>query len=1506
MTAKHPHSRSELVNSTAGAGRIQLLVANEGNRQVITSMLSDQFDVETNATIQEADLYLVEDRLLPDYREALRRQVAQSDPVFCPVVIIRRDRGTVRTDWLAANDAETLSLVDEFVDAPITKQLLVSRVRSLLVRRQQSLELLSQVETLERQERDLRRFERALTDSGTPTAITAVDGTIEHVNPKFTDLTGYPEDVAVGQSLDQFLPEAFRGTFDDAFWQTMAEESEWNQEILIEQQNNEYRITETTITPITTEDGKIEGFVIVMPDITQRIEHEQLLRNREQELDVLRQILSRYLRHNLRNQLNVILSYAELLETKVSESDKPPVRKIIETTERLVETSGTARKYSTLIEQESELAPYDISQTVEEIGEEIRRGYPGVSLDIETPAECHVLAREGIREAIRGLVDNAARHNTAEAPWVGVTVRDADGVKIVIEDNGPGLSELEHETLEQGGETPLRHSQGIGLWFSKWVIEGLDGQLLFDSTADGGTRVTIDFTPSDQTEAKRVAVSDLKAREQRLEKIIQRMTDAVLEVNASGEITFVDERAEAILDIDGDVVQGRNLFHVFPISRGTQFETVYHETLQSRSDRRVEEYYAGVDTWLDIQIYPNFDGGLSFYFRDVTDRKTREWKLADARARMELALEQTSAAVWEWDPDTDAVTVHPAEHPVFHTQIRTGDEFLEAIHPGDRSRVQAALESTAENGPVFDIEYRVQDGETVRWAADYGELHDDRDETRRVVGVSRDITERKQQEAELRELEQFNRELVENAPVGLFRLDENMRIIYENERAEEIMGVPSDADQSIAIGTDPRELDSVKDTELVSILDRLETGEPVSFESPFESLYGNKRYVTGQGVPLFDTERFDGAILMIQDITEQHAQKQQLEAERRRFSSLVKVLPHAVYRADPDILETTYVNDAVEDTHGYSADEWIANPTLWERSLHPADADTVKEVFQEHRESREPGQLQYRILTSDGETRWIEDTFRWEYDDEGEVTALVGLFTDITDRKDREQKLRERVKELTGIQQATQTLIRNDGSVDELFAEFIKLVPSSFQYPDQMAAKITYKNHEVSTADFESSEQCLCSRMETETDGTVEITVVSLQEGAPDDEEAFLPEEQRLLDTFVALIGNHLERLEYLHRLERQNAALETKTRQLDAILEHTTRPMFMKTVDGEYLLVNREYKDQFGLTEADIIGRTDFDLHPPAMAEEVRENDQIVIETGEPIEVEERILIDGEERLYLSSKVPIYFDETDTGPDAVFGMATDITNRTAQQQELERQNQRLEAFASIVSHDLRNPLNVAQLRLQLLKEEYQSEQIPPIEDAHQRMQTLIEDMLVLTRYGDKVGDTESVSLATLAESCWETVTGGDETAGTLVVETTQTITADESRLRQLLENLFRNAVEHGSTSSQTQSDDAVEHGSTSNRPEADDSVEHGPEGVTVTIGDLDDGFYVEDDGPGITAEDRDTVFDSGYSMVAGGTGLGLSIVKQIAAGHGWDCQLADDDSSGARFEITGVDSDTV
>jgi len=224
-----------------------------------------------------------------------------------------------------------------------------------------------------------------------------------------------------------------------------------------------------------------------------------------------------------------------------------------------------------------------------------------------------------------------------------------------------------------------------------------------------------------------------------------------------------------------------------------------------------------------------------------------------------------------------------------------------------------------------------------------------------------------------------------------------------------------------------------------------------------------------------------------------------------------------------------------------------------------------------------------------------------------------------------------------------------------------------------------------------------------------------------------------------------------------------------------------------------------------------------------------------------------------------------------------------------ERERERMEQFASVVSHDLRNPLEVARGYLTSAFETGDPDHLLRVQNALDRMDELIEESLSLARQGDVVDEPETVDLAAIAGDAWDLVDTGD---ATLAVTADRTVEADGSRLCELFENLFRNSVEHGSPDHGADGPTGAGPG-----PGATASADGGPT-LTVTVGEFDGGFYVADDGPGIPADRRDEVFDRGHTTAEEGTGLGLAIVETIAEAHGWTVAVTESADGGARFEF--------
>ncbi|MFC4543664.1 histidine kinase N-terminal 7TM domain-containing protein [Halosolutus amylolyticus] len=340
----------------------------------------------------------------------------------------------------------------------------------------------------------------------------------------------------------------------------------------------------------------------------------------------------------------------------------------------------------------------------------------------------------------------------------------------------------------------------------------------------------------------------------------------------------------------------------------------------------------------------------------------------------------------------------------------------------------------------------------------------------------------------------------------------------------------------------------------------------------------------------------------------------------------------------------------------------------------------------------------------------------------------------------------------------------------------------------------------------------------------------------------------------------------------------------------------------------------------------------------------------------------DGTERRLVVEETPIERGGRRYGFVVV---VRDVTELESYARELEAKTERLEQFASLVSHDLRNPVAVARGYVELAIETDDVSHLEDSIEALNRIDETIEVLLTIAREGTAAEDLEPIALESAVRAAWETSDTGN--ASLSIDLEAERVLADRPLLTEILENLFRNSVDHGSTSSRPKADDSVDHGSTSSqrgsradnsvdhgstssRPKADDSVDHGStssqrasradnsvdhgstsprsqahedsvdhessnepiddagtdanrgRGITVRVGSLADGFYVEDDGPGIPPDRREEVFDYGFTTDSDGTGFGLAIVDSLAASHGWEVSVTDGSRGGARFEFRGVE----
>jgi PAS domain S-box-containing protein len=690
--------------------------------------------------------------------------------------------------------------------------------------------------------------------------------------------------------------------------------------------------------------------------------------------------------------------------------------------------------------------------------------------------------------------------------------------------------------------------------------------------------------------------------------------------------------------------------------------------------------------------------------------------------------------------------------------------------------------------------------------------------------------------------------LFENAPgpviaAKIYEGGDEIRMTAVNEAFEDVFGYDTEA----VVGKEPSQLivpEKGMDRH-EQFRNRAAAGETFVREVERVTADGPRTFLLHIIPYGIDESDADGLYAWLTDITGRRQRKHQLQL----MEQLVEEMNDgAVIVQDGEI---RYTNSRVSEVLGYSAEELVGVPVG--EFVAPEYRDTVRQRYQGRiagDDDTSSEMYEIEVVSSDGGRIPVElNSTRIEY--EGEP-ATLSLVRDITERKAQERK-REQI-----IDRVTDAIV--DVDADWQFTLVNEQAEALYEMDEEDLLGRSFWDvfTEAEGTRFETEYRNVMETREPTSfteyysgfDGWFDIDVYPTDDGG------------------VAFYFSEVtDRVERSRELERRSNRFQYVEEVADIgyweIDAQSSEPHDVTLSDAVYHIHDLSPEEPFDLEKG-------LQFYHPEDRPTVEQAVEQAISDGGPYDYEVRLITaSGEERWVHSVGEPV---ERDGEVVKVRGVFQDITDRKQKEEELARQNVRLDEFASFVSHDLQSPLRVAQGQLELAQEECDSPHLNDIGEAHERMETLIDDLLTLARTGNKVDEREVVDLGDTIDSCWGTVETGDMI---LVSETDQTIRADLSRLKQLLENLFRNAVEHGG------------------------------DGVTVTVGDLEDrnGFYVADDGSGLPDDKRDEVFKAGYSTADEGTGLGLNIVQEIVRAHGWAIAVTDSEAGGTRFEITGIET---
>lgn len=326
----------------------------------------------------------------------------------------------------------------------------------------------------------------------------------------------------------------------------------------------------------------------------------------------------------------------------------------------------------------------------------------------------------------------------------------------------------------------------------------------------------------------------------------------------------------------------------------------------------------------------------------------------------------------------------------------------------------------------------------------------------------------------------------------------------------------------------------------------------------------------------------------------------------------------------------------------------------------------------------------------------------------------------------------------------------------------------------------------------------------------------------------------------------------------------ELKADAFDQLFSAVDDTVFVKNDRAEHLKLDA---DEPGPSNEEAFGKTDRELHDSrfGLGEAWYADDMAVLD-GDEIVQAVKSYSDGEITFHLEQTRVPWRDESGE-IRGIVGHSRNVTREVSSREELEQKNRRLDQFASYLSHDLQNPLQVADGYLTLAREGDEAA-LDEIESALARMERLIEDIQVLAKgERDTKSELRNVDFVEAIETVWDLVPKRDATLEIDVPDGT-IINAARRELRPMLENLVKNALDHG----------------------GDD--------VAIRVGTGNDGFFIADDGPGIPPGERSEIFEQGFTTSDSGTGTGLAIVSEVVDGHDWEIDVSESADGGARFEI--------
>ncbi|QLH77731.1 PAS domain-containing sensor histidine kinase [Halosimplex rubrum] len=494
METEFPLTEDIRSNRDSRISTVLVRTADEGNRRQLTRWLTEQesYDrVETDIRTGEFDCCILDWATLLDNQGAIRTR-KQAERIPLPFVLLVPEQRADEITKALQDDARDLhSLVDELLRMPVSELELEQRLESVLRARHQAVVLDEEHEQL-----------HAIRDNhrGHGVILTNTDGIIEYVNRGFEQQSGYSNEEVLGKTPNVLNSGEHDESFFADLWETITSGEKWHGEVINDRKDGEQYVVDQVIVPLTGPEGEIEQFVAVNHEITELRELANSLNEQRDQLE----LLNRVLRHDIRNDMSVILGWMEILDAHVDSDGEEMLDRVLTSGRHVVELTDVAKTIVEAIfeEEDVSLESVELGSLLETVIETRKETFDQATIRMDgRPPAVTVEANEMLSAVFRNLINNAVQHNDADEPKVTISSQVDDGsVRIRVADNGPGIPDDQRDQIFDSDEKGLDSTgTGMGLYLVTNLVDMYDGSVWIEDNDPHGAVFVVDLPTSDSS-----------------------------------------------------------------------------------------------------------------------------------------------------------------------------------------------------------------------------------------------------------------------------------------------------------------------------------------------------------------------------------------------------------------------------------------------------------------------------------------------------------------------------------------------------------------------------------------------------------------------------------------------------------------------------------------------------------------------------------------------------------------------------------------------------------------------------------------------------------------------------------------------------------------------------------------------------------------------------------------------------------------------------------------------